>query len=103
MSLKNHCYRQLKQTLPQAQPLAVSCLGIPEEQEDRKTESAQLSDRFSQQVFPCLSSKGCDFILSHYPRAHSKAEAGDITLTFSDAVAILVPCRFKAMQLKTPS
>lgn len=42
-------------------------------------------------------------ILSHYTRTHSKSEAGDIILTFSDAVAILVPCRFKAIQLKTPS
>lgn len=67
-----------------------------------KTESAQW------QIFPAGISlsflqRMWLAILSHYTSTHSKSEAGDTILTFSDAVAILVPCRFKAIQLRTPS
>lgn len=104
MSLKNHCYSQLKQILPQAQPLAVDCLGIPEEQgRQRKTECTVQWQIFSVGISLFFLQRMWFAVLFHYTRTHSTSEAGNIILTFSDAVAILVPCRFKAIQLKTPS
>lgn len=51
--------------------------------------------------------KGCDLLILGVvvttEGIENQKKEERMILTFSDAVAILVPCRFKAMQLKTPS
>lgn len=95
ISYKCHCYSQLNISATSGTAFGL-LFGYPEEAV--KIDISMTN--FPVSYFYVFPMKGCDCFRSYYTRMHSKEE---ITLTFSDAVAILVPCRFNAIQLKTPS